>query len=350
MGYASQAGRARTSSSNPQAHAICDRCGFRYNWVDLKWQYDWRGASMQNLRLLVCDDCYDVPQEQLRAIVVPADPTPIVNARVQDFVVAETNTRYTSGSNLVPISGTGNGYTATLTLSVPDSFPAIAVGSTVIISGMQPAGFNKTAIVTACTTGNPYTISYSSSVLGPLVIIGTVQINIDPTTGLPLVGGNVRVTTSGIIWLNDAGQTVGWINNSGNQVVFTGVNANTDYQDRVTQTTGEPAFGTNQLPGTDPNAVDYRFITNVINNGGVIRLVVNTTSGFVTNQQVLVGEVSGVSSANGTWKVTVVGDQYLDLQGSEYLGSYTGNGYVMSSPSLPYNFNEVPRTGTLIPD
>ena len=114
MGYASQAGRARTSATNPQAHAICDRCGFRYNWVNLTWQYDWRGASMQNLRILVCEDCYDVPQEQLRAIVVPADPTPIINARVQDFVAAETNTRYTSGTTLVPLSGTGNGSVATM--------------------------------------------------------------------------------------------------------------------------------------------------------------------------------------------------------------------------------------------
>ena len=349
MGYASQAGRARTSATNPQAYAICDRCGFVYNHVNLRWQFDWRGASLQNLRLLVCDTCYDVPQEQLRAIVVPADPMPIVNARVQDFVTAETNTRYTSGTSLVPISGTGNGYTATLTLSVPSSFPAIAVGSTVVISGMQPAGFNKTAIVTACTTGNPYTISYASTVLGPLTVIGTVQINIDPRTGLPLVGGDVRVTTSGIVWLNDAGQVVGWINNSGDPVVFTGINTSTAYQDRVTQMTGEADFGKNQMPGTDPNAVAYRFITNVTNNGGAIRLVVNTTSGFVTGQQVLVGEVSGVSSANGTWKVTVVGDRYLDLQGSAYAGSYTGNGYVMSSPSLPYNFDEVPRTGTLTP-
>ena len=349
MGYASQSGRARTSLRSPQAHAICDRCGFRYNHVDLRWQYDWRGASMQNIKLLVCSDCYDTPQQQLRAIVVPADPTPIINARVQDFVTAETNTRYTSGTSLVPISGTGNGYTVTLTLAVPDSFPAIAVGSTVIVSGMQPAGFNKTAIVTACTTGNPYTISYASTVLGPLTVIGTVQINIDPRTGLPLVGGNIRVTTSGIIWLNNDGQTVGWINNSGDQVVFTGINASTAYQDRVTQMTGEADFGKNQMPGTDPNAVAYRFITNVTNNGGIIRLVVNTTSGFVTGQQVLVGEVSGVSSANGTWKVTVAGDQYLDLQGSAYAGSYTGNGYVMSSPSLPYNFDEVPRTGTLTP-
>lgn len=99
MGYASKAGRARTSARNPQAHAICDRCGFRYNRVDLNWQYDWRGASMMNLRILVCDICYDEPQEQLRAIIIPADPVPIDQPRLQDFVTAETNTRATSGQN-----------------------------------------------------------------------------------------------------------------------------------------------------------------------------------------------------------------------------------------------------------
>jgi len=91
MSYASQSGRAKTSATNPQAHAICDRCGFRYNHAELKWQYDWRGAMIQNIKILVCDSCYDTPQEQLRSIVVPADPTPIINARVQDFETAETN-------------------------------------------------------------------------------------------------------------------------------------------------------------------------------------------------------------------------------------------------------------------
>jgi hypothetical protein len=99
MGYASKAGRARTDANNPQAHAICDRCGFRYNHINLRWQYDWRGASLMNIRLLVCDTCYDAPQEQLRAIVVPADPVPINQPRLQDFVTAETNTRATSGQN-----------------------------------------------------------------------------------------------------------------------------------------------------------------------------------------------------------------------------------------------------------
>lgn len=145
MSYASQSGRARTSATSPQAHAICDRCGFRYNFVDLQWQYDWRGASLQNLRILVCNTCLDTPQEQLRAIVVPADPVPIVNARVQDFTVAETNNRFTSGQNTV-----------------------------------------------------------------------------DPTTNIPVIGGDNRITQ--------------------------------DDNDRVTQQTGEPPGGLNQQPGTDPNA------------------------------------------------------------------------------------------------
>ena len=145
MAYASQAGRARTSARSPQAHAICDRCGFRYNHVALRWQFDWAGASLINKRLLVCNPCYDTPQEQLRAIIVPADPMPIINPRVQNFVTAETSTRYTSGQNTV-----------------------------------------------------------------------------DPVTGIPVIGGNVRVTQ-------------------------------TD-EDRVLQQTGEPPGGLNQEPGTDPNA------------------------------------------------------------------------------------------------
>jgi hypothetical protein len=106
MGYASKQGRARIDARNPQAAAICDRCGFVYNHVNLSWQYDWAGASLINKRLLVCNTCYDTPQEQLRAIVVPADPMPIINPRVQDFVTAEQNTRTTSGQNTVdPITG-----------------------------------------------------------------------------------------------------------------------------------------------------------------------------------------------------------------------------------------------------
>lgn len=101
MAYASISGRARTSARNPQAHACCDRCGFRYNHVDLRWQFDYAGASLINKRILICRTCEDLPQNQLRAIIIPADPVPILNPRVEAFIADETNYRTTSGQDTV---------------------------------------------------------------------------------------------------------------------------------------------------------------------------------------------------------------------------------------------------------
>lgn len=84
-------GRAEVSSRSPQAFAICDRCGFLYNHSRLQWQFDFAGASLINKRILVCDSCNDTPQNQLRAIIVPADPIPIQNPRTQDYATAETD-------------------------------------------------------------------------------------------------------------------------------------------------------------------------------------------------------------------------------------------------------------------
>lgn len=78
-------GHVRVSGRNPRAAARCDRCGFLYNHIDLAFQYDWRGNFVQNLRILVCDACYDVPQEQLRPRILSPDPVPIYNARPEPF-------------------------------------------------------------------------------------------------------------------------------------------------------------------------------------------------------------------------------------------------------------------------
>lgn len=244
MGYASRSGRARTSARDPRAFAVCDRCGMWYNHHRLQWQYDWAGASLINKRILVCNTCYDQPQNQLRAIVVPADPTPIINPRTEPYAYDSSNTR-------------------------------------------QVSGYNTT----------------------------------NAATGIPVQGGDLRVTSSGGVQTSDP---------------------------RVTQMTGEGSGGTNQLPGTDPNAVTYRTITNAANNGsGLIRLTVATTNGLITNQQVTVREVGGSTSANGNWTITVINTTQIDLQSSAFSGSYTSGGYVINNPSLPYDFTEIPRTGTL---
>lgn len=94
-----QNGRARISARSPVAKGICDRCQFMFSLSDLKWQYQWQGVTLQNIRLLVCDHCYDSPQENLRTIVLPADPIPVFNPRperystiVPSFMATESST------------------------------------------------------------------------------------------------------------------------------------------------------------------------------------------------------------------------------------------------------------------
>lgn len=244
MAYASRSGRARTSPSSPRAFAVCDRCALWYNHYQLKWQYDWAGASLVNKRLLVCRTCYDEPQEQLRSIVIPADPVPIVNPRIEPYAWDEIDHRQVSGYN-----------------------------------------------------------------------------EIDPETGIPIILGNTRVTTANNSATNDP---------------------------RVTQQTGGAPGSKNQLPGTDPNAVTYRNITNVENNGiGFIRVSVPTTNGMKTGQYVKIQEVVGVSSANGDFYITIINQNQFDLQGALFSGSYVSGGYVINEPALPYGFDQIPRTGPL---
>ncbi len=81
-------GQARADRRKPRAWGICDKCGFLFNKFELQWQYEWAGARTQNTNRLVCDTCLDDLQEQLRVIVLPADPTPIVNPRPEDYVTS----------------------------------------------------------------------------------------------------------------------------------------------------------------------------------------------------------------------------------------------------------------------
>lgn len=93
MGYASRAGRARTSASSPVAQAICQRCGIWYSYTDLHFQFDYRGSSLQNLYIRVCTPCTDIAQDQLRSISIPPDPVPVVWATPEYFEQDETNYR-----------------------------------------------------------------------------------------------------------------------------------------------------------------------------------------------------------------------------------------------------------------
>ena len=81
MGWASQSGRAVTNPNNPRAFAVCDNCRFWYNHDRLKWQREWAGTQIINKGFLVCDQCLDRPNPQLKARLMPPDPVPIQNPR-----------------------------------------------------------------------------------------------------------------------------------------------------------------------------------------------------------------------------------------------------------------------------
>lgn len=111
MGYASKAGRAVANADSPRAFGVCDRCGLWTQHNRLRWQFDYRGRTLQNIRILVCETCLDEPQPQLKPRILPPDPLPILNARTEPYVYDETNNRVTSGQNTIdfwtglPVSG-----------------------------------------------------------------------------------------------------------------------------------------------------------------------------------------------------------------------------------------------------
>lgn len=81
--------RTSTDPSNPRAWATDDRSGFVGNHGDLCWQYDWAGMGLVNTRILVYPDQLDVPQRQLGTLILPPDPLPIMNARVEQYAIDE---------------------------------------------------------------------------------------------------------------------------------------------------------------------------------------------------------------------------------------------------------------------
>lgn len=103
-------GRAVVSATKPAALAVCDRCGLTYNLKDLKWQFQWAGMQLQNLRILVCHPCLDIPSIQLKTIILPPDPVPLPNVRpepysaeVPSYMSEEDGTTFitTTGDSLV---------------------------------------------------------------------------------------------------------------------------------------------------------------------------------------------------------------------------------------------------------
>jgi hypothetical protein len=81
MGSFAPRGHAHLDPQKPAAFAICEKCGFLYNHRDLRWDKQWRGTQLVKTGHLVCPKCEDVPNRTLQAMVLPADPVPVLNPR-----------------------------------------------------------------------------------------------------------------------------------------------------------------------------------------------------------------------------------------------------------------------------
>lgn len=71
--------RAPTSIRDPKPTGLCRRCGFYFPLERLAEQYEWRGPSLGKILTRVCvsnPGCLDLPQEQLRTIIIGPDPIP----------------------------------------------------------------------------------------------------------------------------------------------------------------------------------------------------------------------------------------------------------------------------------
>ena len=84
-------------------------------------------------------------------------------------------------------------------------------------------------------------------------------------------------------------------------------------------------------------------VTNATNNAGKIRLVV-TAHGLSTGDQVVVSGVGGVSAANGTWVITVIDSNTIELNGSTWSGTYTSGGTVLKGNAYLTLVGDLGRT------
>ena len=99
-------GRARVSARAPSCHGICDDCGFRYLRSQLRPKQQWAGVKLQTFNILVCKKCWDVPQQQLRTIIIPPDPRPVLNPRPEfDAVEVPSYMSTLDGFNLTTTTG-----------------------------------------------------------------------------------------------------------------------------------------------------------------------------------------------------------------------------------------------------
>lgn len=185
--------RFNVNSEYPRARGVCDRCGQHWQHNKLSWQFEWTGPKLQNLRILVCPECLDKPQPNIRTIVIPPDPVPIMNARPENYVSdnnplsgigADANFfKPTYGSRIGSLTG-GGGLNSAFDSVLNKQAWQSAVNKTV-----SDSSFNN--YVGINWTGNVSILSMPSSLLPPVITHTLTAVNIYAPSERSFLSDNV---------------------------------------------------------------------------------------------------------------------------------------------------------------
>jgi len=95
-------GRASVDPSNPRAFAVCDRCGCWYNLADLVPELQYNGTGIYNTGFLVCTrTCQDITNPQQLSPIIPPDPMPVLNPRVEPYFLDEVDQLSSDGRTVI---------------------------------------------------------------------------------------------------------------------------------------------------------------------------------------------------------------------------------------------------------
>jgi hypothetical protein len=186
MGSTSRKGQAQINPSAPEALGVCDRCGRLFNLRQLTYQYDWVGTHLQNLQLKVCSQCYDEPQEQLRTIILPPDPLPVYDPRLEPFAIDEAS-HYTILANFTATASMA----AILTTAPQPLIADIRATAAMVAALTRQANLSASISATASMT-----VAFAGQQNITALIQTTAAVTATLFSGLLIQGADIQATAT----------------------------------------------------------------------------------------------------------------------------------------------------------
>jgi hypothetical protein len=119
-----------------------------------------------------------------------------------------TPTTQTTTATTTSITTSGTGTAARVTLTLNASL-GVAVGDTILVSGVTPTAYNGTYTVTARSNTSPFSVSYASTATGSMTVAGTAGTDPVLTTPAPYAAPYVTTPSAVLMGVYDVDETTG---------------------------------------------------------------------------------------------------------------------------------------------